>query len=109
MLSNQKIKSYQFISVIGLILMIGLGGCKPGPSQASELMPTNIMIGYCPTMTPYAQELANNHQNLNVVQYPNSAAAMQALHAGKVHAILIGRAAWDNEINNNLRLVRKNL
>jgi hypothetical protein len=51
------------------------------------------------------QALAKTHQNVTPIRYENSAIAMDALHAGVVQAILIGRPARDHELTDDLRLL----
>jgi len=87
-----------------MILTIILG-CNPQPEQTIQQPPPEIRMGYCPTMHPYVQNLAESHQEVIPVLYDNSAAAMQALQAGAVQAILIGRTAWAHELTTDLRLL----
>jgi hypothetical protein len=91
--------------VFSLIVLTIILGCNPQPEQNIQQPPPEIRMGYCPTMHPYVQSLAESHQNVIPVLYDNSAAAMQALQAGTVQAILIGRTAWAHELIADLRLL----
>lgn len=91
--------------LVGLMILLILNGCNPQAEQNSEQSLPKIKIGYCITMEPHVQSLAEAHQNVIPVLYDNSAAAMQALHAGNVQASLIGRNAWEHELTEDLRLL----
>lgn len=99
---NQNIK---IIIIVGLVLLALLSACSPNHVQSADQPLKEIKIGYCPTMTPHVQALAKTHQNVTPIRYENSAIAMDALHAGVVQAILIGRSARDHELTDDLRLL----
>jgi len=91
--------------VAGIMILLILVGCNPQAEQKIEQTLPEIRIGYCITMEPYVQSLAEAHQNVIPILYDNSAAAMQALYAGDLQASLIGRRAWEHETVEDLRLL----
>jgi hypothetical protein len=97
-------KNFTALVFVVMVLTIILG-CNPQPDQNIQQPPLEIRMGYCPTMEPYVQSLAEAHQYVIPVLYDNSAAAMQALQTGTVQAILIGRTAWSHELTADLRLL----
>ena len=105
MKNNIQHKFFYITAILALAILISLSGCNPQPEQNIEQALPEIRIGYCPTMNPYVQNLAEAHENVIPVLYDNSAAAMQALQARDVQAILIGRTAWEHEIIEDLRLL----
>lgn len=104
-------------SYVGLLSLIILSACQAQPEhvaepstaqaaeQSIEQPQTEILIGYCPTMSPYVQALVEDHPYLVPQRFDNSALAMGALQTGQVQAILIGRRAWENEHTDHLRLL----
>lgn len=92
-------------TIVALVILALLSACSPNPNQTAEQQLIGIKIGYCPTMTPHVQALAKNHKNVTPILYDNSALAMDALHAGAVQAILIGRSAREHELTDGLRLL----
>ena len=104
---NNAIHHKKFFTAVfyGVMILTTIIGCNPRPEQNIQQPPPEIKMGYCPTMDPYVQSLAESHQNVMPVLYDNSAAAMQALQAGTVQAILIGRTAWAHELTEDLRLL----
>lgn len=92
--------------IIFLVILVLLSACQANPQPAPQQPLPEILVGYCPTMSPHVQTLAQAHQNVTPVLYDNSAVAIQALYAGDVHGILIGRVAWNLELSEQLRLVR---
>lgn len=110
-------RKFSALVLFSVVILVLINACNPGSQQsttptaepvleqASEQSPAEIKIGYCPTMAPYVQALAETRPYVTPVLYDNSAVAMQALQTGSVQAILIGRAAWSHELVENLRLV----
>jgi len=96
----------RFSCIFGLAILTILSACQPKLETDLEVSISEISIGYCPTMAPYVQNLAETYTNLTLTRFDNSARALQALQAGQVQAVLIGRIAWQNELSESLRLVR---
>lgn len=92
--------------VLMVIILALFSACAPNPEATDEQHLAEVILGYCPTMQPHAQAIAGAHQNVTLQRFENSGAALAALKAGQVHAILIGRIAWQQEHNDDLRLVR---
>jgi hypothetical protein len=104
-------------SCFALLSLFILSACQPNPEhmtepsvpqavdQSIEQPQGEILIGYCPTMAPHVQALAEDHLYLVPRRFDNSALAMGALQTGQVQAILIGRKARENEHTDHLRLV----
>jgi hypothetical protein len=97
--------STAWLALLVMILAL-LGACNPKPEATGDQPLMEIKLGYCPTMQPHAQALAQAHQNVTLQQYENSGVALNALKAGQVQAVLIGRVAWQHEHTDDLRLVR---
>lgn len=100
---NRKLGFLITFLLTGILI---LSSCQAGSGPEITEDQPEIRVGYCQTMTPYIQELADAHTNLTTVLYENSAAVMQAIHDGEVQGGMIGRAAWPHEISENLRLTR---
>jgi hypothetical protein len=99
---NKKI----FILVLSFLIVGMLIACKPPSSEASNPTHEPIILGYCPTMTPYVESLVESGYPVNAVQFENSMRAIEALNAGAVQSALIGRTARDFEIGEGIGLVR---
>jgi hypothetical protein len=116
-MKNTKQQIIKLANCLALLTLIVLSACQPITEQsseppteeiiqpASEQPPTEIHLGYCPTMAPHVQAFIADHPSLVPQRFDNSALAMRALLAGQVQAILIGRSAWENERTDQLRLV----
>jgi hypothetical protein len=57
-----------------------------------------ISLGYCPTMKAVAENIANNNQEIVLVQQHSSAQALQELNNKNIDVALIGRKAEQNEV-----------
>ncbi len=105
-MKNNAQHNQKYIVVILVLMILSLiSSCNPQAEQNIEQALPEIRIGYCLTMDPHVKNLAEAHQKVIPVLYENSAAAMQALQAGNVQAIVIGRSAWEHEIVEDLRLL----
>jgi hypothetical protein len=98
--------SMKIISALVISFIVLISACQPNPAAVIEQHLETVKVGYCPTMQPHIQALMSTHQSIIPELYDNSAAAMQALYEGQVQAILIGRTARQNELSDQLRLVR---
>lgn len=107
-MGNRKNARISVMLVSIVLLTLAMSGCKSNPGTTAEPTPSVIMIGYCPTMKPHVEDLVERHQNLEPVPYKNSFLAMQGLQAGEVQAILIGRSARQEELSDDLQLIRLN-
>ncbi len=57
-----------------------------------------ISLGYCPTMKPIAERIANSNENIILLEQSSSAQALQKLSNNKIDVALIGRKAEQDEI-----------
>lgn len=57
-----------------------------------------VSVGYCPTMKLIAEKIANNNQDIVLVQQASSAKALQELNNQNIDIALIGRLAKQDEI-----------
>jgi len=109
-MEKQKSIKHLVMRLLTALLIIPLMSCasiiETRPDPVTETKMPKIKIGYCPTMMPLIENMVENAKNLIPVHYDNAAMAMQALKAGDVHAVLIGRIVWEHEILDNLQLVR---
>ncbi len=66
------------------------------------------MLGYCPTMTGIARELAdkNKNENISFVPVGSAAEALYYLKADEIQGALIGRIAKSTEINPETRKIK---
>ncbi len=58
-----------------------------------------IVLGFCPTMEVYANEILKNNPNIDIRMFANSSIVLDHLKQGKIDAGLIGRKARKNEIS----------
>lgn len=92
-------KLFLYLIIFGFIF----SGCRVEAEQKITPTSASIVIGYCPSMHPYIQKLLNNHNDIEAIQFENSAMAIQSLKSGTVHTILIGRIARENELNQDFQ------
>jgi hypothetical protein len=59
----------------------------------------NIVIGYCPTMLPYAELMRTEKTILR--EFPSSAQVLHSLFLGEIDVALVGRVAKKSEISGN--------
>lgn len=95
----------RIVLIMGVLLFF-LSGCQPALEAENPSALFEIQIGYCPTMQAFMNDLAERHPEVRIVEFPNSSAALEALRSGSVHAVVIGRIAWEGEIADDVRLVR---
>ena len=69
-------------------------------------MGNKVKLGFCPTMTPYAEGFNKNIENIELVRVPGAAGVMNMLLAGAIDAALIGREAYARELNSNIKKKR---
>lgn len=69
-------------------------------------MQNTVKLGYCPTMTPYAETFDKNIENIELVRMPGAAIVMNALKSGAIDAALIGREAYERELNGSIKKKR---
>lgn len=83
------------ISIL-FLLIIGTLFFKSGLTGNATV--ETISLGYCPTMKPLAEKIANTNENILLVEQSSSAQALQELNNHKIDVALIGRKAEQNEI-----------
>lgn len=81
-----------------LLFLFCVLGCMPGESISTKPPQTVLRIGFCPTMQEEINHMTSDDYALEKVRYANSAQVIQALNAGEVHAALIGRKPYPNEL-----------
>ena len=69
-------------------------------------MENKVKLGFCPTMTPYAEGFDKNIDDIELVRVPGAAGVMNMLLAGAIDAALIGREAYKRELNDNIKKKR---
>ncbi len=57
-----------------------------------------IRLGYCPSMSGIAEEIATKNSHVSLVPYDFTAQALQSLNNKEVDAVLVGRLAEKSEI-----------
>ena len=62
---------------------------------------SKFTISYCPTMEPFAQKIAGNIQDVELVPVGSAAQAMRMLYNNQVDSVLIGRVATSREVDDN--------
>ena len=56
-----------------------------------------VKMGYCPTMSLFAEEIASNNGNVVLIEGANAAEVLKDLSKGKINLALIGRMAKNFE------------
>lgn len=82
------------IIITGILFLSGVSSKKATPKI--------VRLGYCPTMKPIAEKIAENNENIVLVKQPNSAQTLQALSVN-IDIALIGRMAKGREIQSTNR------
>ncbi|MGM5488424.1 MAG: hypothetical protein ACQESG_05735 [Nanobdellota archaeon] len=85
---------------IPLILLI-LAGCTPvekGESFENATNVENIVLGYCPTMSAIASDIAEENSHVSLKPFASTSAAIAGLNSG-VDVILVGRLAKSYELD----------
>ncbi len=68
-------------------------------SITSHTNPDPIRLGYCPTMSDLAKEIASKNIHVSLQSFGYTSEALQALNKGDVDMVLVGRLADRNEVN----------
>lgn len=102
----EEIKHFHKLFLYLLIIGFIFSGCRVETEQQVTLTPTPILIGYCPTMKPFISDLLENHNELSAIEFNNAAMALQALNSGAIQAAVVGRIAHQNEVDDDIRLIR---
>ncbi len=87
--------------VVGIVLAM-----KNFASEPSGLRPReeqSLILGFCPTMEPYAQEISAQNERVSLHVFPNSSFALAFLREGKIDGALIGRKARAQEISSGIK------
>ncbi len=59
-----------------------------------------IKLGYCPTMSALAKEIASKNSHISLQPFDYTAEALQSLNNRYVDMVLVGRLAEKDELNN---------
>ncbi len=81
-------------AIMALMLM---AGCNAAGMAAAKEPAT---LGYCPTMSDLAEEIASKNSHISLQPFDYTADALQALNEGDVDMVLVGRLAEKNELDN---------
>ena len=100
--------NFRIIKATCLIILFFLSACNPTSMQKEAPTQLPTLLGYCPTMEPIVTDLHNNHPNLMIVRYESASSALQALSAGSIDGVIVGRVARKNELSEGIILVRIN-
>ncbi len=65
-----------------------------------------IRLAFCPTMTPFAQDIRNNIDTVQLLPGNSAAMVLQMLKRGMVESVLIGRTAKSYELGNGIKYKR---
>jgi hypothetical protein len=58
-----------------------------------------IRLSYCPTMEPYAEKIAKNFDDIDLMPASSAAEVLYMLRSGNIDGALIGRVAYDRELD----------
>lgn len=72
-----------------LAVTVLLAGCD-------GLLRSGESVGYCPTVEPYAREIAED-RDAKLIRYASAAAVLQALRLERIDVAVIGRLAFPGE------------
>lgn len=77
-------------------------------SITGETTYDSVILGYCPTMQPVAEKIADNNEYIVLVAQQSSAQVLQALHNNDIDVALIGRKArQDERLSANERILEE--
>ncbi len=63
---------------------------------------TTIRLGFCPTMTPYAETFDQTIEEVELVPLGSASQAMSMLRSGAIEISLIGREAYTRELTEKI-------
>ncbi len=66
-----------------------------------------VIIGYCPTMSGYANLIASQNKNVDILEFGSASIVMSKLNSKEVDIALIGRKARIDELGSNHERVLK--
>ncbi len=75
------------VLLMGMVLLAGCGESLPAAGQA---------VGYCPTMEPYAREIAAE-RGMGLIRFESAAGVLHAMRLGQIDVGVIGRLATSSE------------
>ena len=68
-------------------------------------MKNDIKLGFCPTMTPFANQLKNNAE-VTLMPIPSAAQVMSMVSSNMIDIALIGREAYSHELTDHTKKTR---
>lgn len=83
---------------IGILILLLTGISLFNGGLTGNATVESVSLGYCPTMKQIAEKIANDDENIVLVEQGSSAQALQDLNNQKIDVVLIGRKAEQNEI-----------
>ncbi len=94
-----KTNTVILLSVVALFLVTAgiVFVQKPAIEQEAKVEEP-ITLGYCPTMSGIAKEIASKNNNVSLKAYEFTSQALQSLNNGEINVVLVGRLAKENEI-----------
>ncbi len=97
------LKTFGFILFFffGLVLIAVIDYNKDSEEIKGEKIEESLTIGYCKTFERYAQSLAKEN-SLNIVKLESSGEVLSSLNSGNIDYGVIGRRAYNFEINRNI-------
>mgnify|MGYP005838494903 CR=1 FL=1 len=97
-----QISSIIFIALIISLFITGcsMTGMSVNTQDAEEpnVEKQPIRLGYCPTMSAIAEEIAIKNSHVSLVSYDFTVQALQSLNNKEVDVVLVGRLAEENEV-----------
>ncbi len=85
------------ILILGLfsfdILSPGDGTVRDGITSEEK----TLTVGYCPTMSFFAERIADRNDNVKATMYTETADTLQKIHSGVIDIALVGRIAKADE------------
>lgn len=90
-----------------LVLLVG-GLLFFKGEMAEQANDETVRVAYCPTMKPFAEQIANTNKNVLLLEQSSSAQALQELKNQNIDVALIGRKAEQSEIQSvNERILKE--
>lgn len=85
---------------IGIIILIFVGIMFSKGLITGYAVSKSITLGYCPTMSSLAEEIASKNSHISLQPFDYTAEALQSLNNGDIDLVLVGRLAKKDELNN---------
>ncbi len=96
---NKRLTYFTFVAFFIIVVL----AISNNPKEIQEINKT-LILGYCPTMRYLAQNIANNNENIELMQFGLTVEALNELNKGNADFVLVGRIAKRNEIEDSFEL-----